>query len=269
MNYQDFIKDVLDGASQIANEKFGKVSGTTKGNDNNQVLTEADLAIGKYIIERIRKDFPYHNIIDEETGIIDNKSEFTWVIDPVDGTSNFAAGVPTYGIMFGLLHDSSPIAGGFAVPPTKEMYIAEKGEGTTLNGERISVTKEENLLNVLVAYGIDGRQQNPEYTRSEVKLLGEIILGIRNLRTSGSEPIDVGYVASGRYGARLNQYGKIWDVVAPQIIIEEAGGLYTDFFGKPIDYTNPLSKIEQNFTCCAAPTVLHKKLQEIIHRNYE
>ncbi len=265
MDYKSFIENSLKEASKIANDSFGKVSATTKAGDNNQVLTETDLAIGKFLIQKIKQVYPDYNIIDEESGIIDNHSEYTFVIDPIDGTSNFAVGVPTYGIMMGLLKNETPIAGGFIIPPTGDLYLAEKGNGTHLNGKQIFVTKEQNLLNCLVAYGIDGRQDNPEFTKNETKLLGEIVLNIRNLRTSGSEPIDVGFVASGKYGARLNQYGKIWDVVAPQIIIEEAGGIFTDFWGKPIDYTNPLTKTDQNFTVCAASPKLHMQLQKIIH----
>lgn len=266
MSYQAFIKTVLQEASEIATEKFGKVSGVVKGNDNNQVLTEADLAIGDLIVSKIKKEYPHYNVIDEEAGVIDNGSEFTWVIDPIDGTSNFANGVPTYGIMIGLLHKETSIAGGFSLPATNEVFLAEKGKGTYRNGKRVFVTKEQKLLNCLVAYGIDGHPENPQITRNEVKILGEIILQIRNLRTSGSEPVDCGWVASGKYGARLNQCGKIWDIVAPHIIIEEAGGVCTDFWGKPVDYTDAIHKTQKNFTLCAAAPVLHRQLQEIIHR---
>lgn len=265
MDYRQFIETSLKEAAQIANDSFGNVSGVTKGEDNNQVLTETDITIGKFLVEKVKTTYPAYNIIDEEAGAVDNRSNLTWVIDPIDGTSNFANGVPTYGIMIGLLEKETPIAGGFILPSTDELYLAEKGSGTTLNGKKVSVTKEENLLNCLVAYGIDGHQENPELTRNEAKLVGEIVLHIRNLRSSGSEPIDVGYVASGKYGARLNQYGKIWDVVAPQIIIEEAGGIFTDFFGKPQDYSHALEKTKVNYTVCAAAPALHKRLQEIIH----
>ncbi len=267
MTYQEFIKDCLELSSKIALEKFGNVTHSVKPEDNNQVLTEADLLIGKVIIEKIKKEYPGYNIIDEETGVIDNHSEYTWVIDPIDGTSNFAAGVPTYGIMLGLLKDETPIAGGFSIPDRNEIYLAEKGKGTYCNGVQVSVTTETQLINCLVAYGIDSRKDNPDYTRKESKLLGEIILKIRNIRSSGSEPVDVGYVVSGKYGARVNQYGRIWDVVAPHIIVEEAGGVYTDFWGKQIEYKNPLTKIKENYTCCAASPILHKQLQEIIHKN--
>lgn len=265
MNYHDFITSVLEKATTIANEKFGKVSGTIKGGDSNQVLTEADLAIGKLIIEQIKKEYPDFNVIDEEAGVIANGSEFTWVIDPIDGTSNFAHAVPLYGIMIGLLQKGMPIAGGIALPHFKEIYLAQKGRGTYCNGKKVTVTEEKKLINTLVAYGMDGYQDNPEMTYAETKLLGEIILAIRNYRTSNSV-FDLVLVAKGSYGAILNRTSKIWDNVAQQIIIEEAGGLYTDFFGKPMDYTNPLTKVDANFTFCAASPILHKQLQEIINK---
>jgi myo-inositol-1(or 4)-monophosphatase len=157
-NYGIFIESILKHASQIANEKFGKVSGIVKAGDNNQVLTETDLEIGKYIVGQITDSFPEHNIIDEEAGVINNGSKLTWVVDPIDGTSNFANGVPTYGIMIGLLSEDRPVAGGIAIPAFDEIYVASKSTGATCNGERISVTEEPNLLNALVAYGIDGHQ---------------------------------------------------------------------------------------------------------------
>ena len=264
MMYKDFIISSLGQASKIANNKFGHVSHTVKQYDNNQVLTEADLAIGQLLIQEVERNFPDHNIIDEEAGAIDKNSSFTWVIDPIDGTSNFAAGLPHYGIMIGLLRGAEPIAGGIALPFFNEIYVAEKGSGTWLGDQQIHVSNETSLLNSLVAYGIDGNQQNPESTRSEARILGEIVLGIRNLRASSSA-YDFIQVANGKYGAFLAQTSKIWDNVAPQIIIEEAGGIYTDFNGQPIDYSNALSKTDANFTFCAASSAAHQQLQRIIH----
>lgn len=267
-DYKKFIQNCLEESSKIATDTFGKVTYTLKEGGHNQVLTEADLAIGRLIIEKIEQKFPNFNIIDEETGVIDNHSAFTWVIDPIDGTSNFAAGVPTYGIMLGLLHNDKIIAGGVALPATNEICIAEKGKGAFLNGKQIFVTKETELINCLVAYHIDGHPEEPERTKKESVMFGEIILHARNMRNSGCEPYDGLFVANGKYGALVNQSMKIWDVVAPQIIIEEAGSVYTDFWGNQINYTNPLSKAKQNFTCCAASPVLHKQLQAIIHKSY-
>jgi myo-inositol-1(or 4)-monophosphatase len=263
MDFQSFITDSLTEASSIAKEKFGSVSSSTKPEDNNQVLTEADIAIGEHLVGKVRDACPDYNIIDEEAGVIDKNSEFTWVIDPIDGTSNFASGIPTYGIIMGLLKGAVPIAGGVALPYFNEIYVAEKTTGAFCNGERIYVTREENLLSTLVAYTIDGHQEEPSITRDECKLIAEIVLEIRNLRASGSV-FDGVMVAKGKYGGYLNRTSKIWDNVGQQILIEEAGGIYTDFFGKPIDYSNPLARIKDNYTFCTASPILHKKLQEIV-----
>ena len=265
MNYQQFLKTTLEETSKIADEKFGKVVGVTKGDDNNQVLTEADIAIGSFILQQIKKYYPTYNLIDEEAGVIDNKSEYTWVVDPIDGTSNFASGVPTYGIMMGLLQGTTPIAGGFALPFTREICIAEKGKGAYLNGDKLSVTSETHLSNCLVAYHIDGHPEDQNRAKQETNIFGEIIKGIRNMRSSGCEPWDGLLVANGKYGALVNQSMKIWDIVAMHSILTESGAIVTAFDGQQIDYKHPLEKARQDFTLCAASPVLHKQLQTIIH----
>jgi myo-inositol-1(or 4)-monophosphatase len=262
-SYLNFIARILSSASEIAIRNFGKVSATTKAEDNNQVLTETDLEIGEFLVGYIRQVYPKHNIIDEEAGVINNNSELTWVIDPIDGTSNFASGVPLYGIMVGLLKSDIPFAGGIALPAFSEIYVAQKGQGAYCNKAKIFVSREPHLKSVLVAYGIDAHQRDPDFTRKECKLLAEIILNIRNLRSSNSV-YDSAMVARGKYGAVLNRTSKIWDNVAQQVVIEEAGGIYTDFFGEPIDYSTPLYKTKEDFTFCGAPPALHEQIQRII-----
>ena len=264
MKYSEFINLNLGEASEIANKNFGRVTSIVKGDDNNQVLTTTDLEIGKLLIEKIKKVYPDYNIIDEEAGVIDKGSEYTWVVDPIDGTSNFAQGLPLYGILLGLLKVDKSIAGGICLPYFDQIVVAEKGSGAYMSGKRISVTKETKLLNTLVAYGIDGHQEDPDLTYSETKTLSEIILECRNLRTSNSA-YDIFQTAVGAFGASLNKTSKIWDNVAQQVVLEEAGALYTDFYGKEIDYSKSLSKAKDNFTWCAAPPKLHKQLQNIIH----
>jgi myo-inositol-1(or 4)-monophosphatase len=265
MNYTEFLERELKKAAVPAKRLFGHVSATVKPDDNNQVLTEADLQIGKLLVEAVVREYPDHNVIDEEAGVIDNKSRFTWVIDPIEGTSNFAAGVFTWGIMVGLLDGAKPVAGGMAIPMLEEIYLAEKGNGATCNGQPIKVTAEPKLSNVLVRYSWDGHQDDPGRTRRELEPLARITDAVRNVRTSGCDALDPGYVAAGHYGASMNRNQKIWDCVAPQIVVEEAGGLFTAFDGSPMDYSNPLTRIEQNFDHCVASPALHKQLQTIIH----
>lgn len=263
-NYLDFIKKTLNDAAAIAQRNFNQVSTSTiKTGDNNQVLTQTDLEIGKMIVSKIEATFPDYNIIDEEAGVIDKQSNKTWVVDPIDGTSNFANGLPTYGVMIGLLIDDQAVAGGVVLPALSQLYVAQKGQGAFCNDEKIEVSKEERLLSSLIAYGIDGHQEDPDKTIKEAQILAQIILNIRNLRTTNSA-YDMVQVPAGKYGAFLNQTTKIWDNVAIQPIVEEAGGIVTDFWGKPMNYENALSRAQENFTICAGAPSLHKQLQAII-----
>lgn len=264
MDYRSFLEEQLRLAADTAVRYFGQVSGTTKPYDSNQVLTEADIQIGKQLVAAVQEAYPDHNVIDEEAGVIDNGSEYTWVIDPIDGTSNFAAGTPDYGIMIGLLENDIPVAGGVVAPALNKLYVAVKGQGATCNGAPIRVTAETELINALVSYGIDGHQEAPEQTVNECRVLADVVLAARNIRNSGSEAIDPMYVAEGKYGGRINLSSKIWDNVAPQVIAEEAGALWTDVNGNPIDYSRLTRKVEQNFTFCVAPSALHKQLIDII-----
>jgi myo-inositol-1(or 4)-monophosphatase len=259
-----FIKSALTAAKPIALKHFASVKQIeVKSGDNNQVLTQADLEVGQGLVAAIQQAFPDHNVIDEEAGVFNKNSDFTWVIDPIDGTSNFANGLVTYGIMIGLLHQNQPIAGGLLLPWFDELYLGGVEDQATKNGQSISVSKQEKLLNSLVAYGIDGHQEDPERTRQEVVTLGEIVLAIRNLRTTNSA-YDMAKMIEGRYGVFLNKTTKIWDNVAVQAIVEAAGGVCTDFYGKPIDYTNHLNRTAENFTICAGSPALHRQVQTII-----
>ncbi len=264
MTYQTFLTQTLEEASKVARKMFGKVSGRIKEHDNTQVLTEADLAVGKFIIEEIQNSYPDHNIIDEETGVMDKKSEYTWVIDPIDGTANFASGIPLYGIMLGLLEKDEPLAGGFVLPYFKETYIAEKDKGVFLNGEKLELSDRSDFSRLMVAYGVERIKENPELINKQAEFMVKIASEFLLVRNSGSV-FDIAMFVKGGYGACLYNQSQIWDNVAQQVVVEEAGGVYTDFFGYPMDYTGPLNKTEQNYSFCAALPSVHKKLQEIIH----
>lgn len=266
MDYLTFLEEQLRVSARIALGHFGKVHATTKPGDNNQVLTEADLAIGEQLVSAVRQTYPEHNVIDEEAGVIDNGSRYTWVIDPIEATSNFAAGIPEYGVMVGLLDGATPIAGGVIVPAHNRLYLAEKDKGATCNGERISVTKETDLSKMLVSFGIDGHREDPEQTIRDCRMLADIVLAARNMRNSGCEAVDPMYVAEGKMGGRVNMTSKIWDNVGPQIIAEEAGARWTDVFGTPIDYSEPTKRTEQNFTFCVASPALHAQLTAVTKR---
>lgn len=258
-----FIQEALTKAASIALKNAGRVQHVVKPEDRNQILTQADIEIGKMITDQIRLAYPNANIIDEELGCLDNGSAFTWVVDPIDGTSNFAAGLPHYGVMLGLLHNDHPVAGGISLPAFDAMYLAIKGKGAWRNGQRTRVSDETDLTMVLSAYGIDGHPNDPERTQREMLQLQKLILSVRNIRTSNSV-YDQAMVAQGSYGICANQTSKIWDNVAQQIIIEESGGVYTDISGMPIDYTNALDRSQENFTWLAGSPELHAQALKAI-----
>jgi myo-inositol-1(or 4)-monophosphatase len=260
-DYQIFIYESLTEASRMALSFFGKVSSTIKADDPNQVLTEADLKIGEYLVNQVKEKYPEFNIIDEEAGVVNKQSDFTWVIDPIDGTSNFSAGLPHYGVMMGLLEKGEPIAGGIVLPAFNDIYIAEKGKGVLLNNESLSLSYDKSLKDSLISYGLDGKIDKREQVHEEMKLVEELVQSSRNIRSSNST-YDFAMVIAGKYGAYLNKSSKIWDNVAPQAIIEEIGGQYVDFGGQRITYENPLIRATENFEYCA--TASKQILDEIM-----
>jgi myo-inositol-1(or 4)-monophosphatase len=262
MEYREFLKKALNEAADIALEYFGKVTTTLKADKS--VLTEADLALGKYLVASVQTVYPDYNVIDEEAGVIDNKSVFTWVIDPIEATANFACGIPDWGIMMGLLKDAKPIAGGIVAPAYDKLYLAQKGVGATCNGKKIQVTKEDNLANTLLSFSLGGHHDDEAKTTKECRVLAKALMKARNMRNADCEATDTMYVAAGNFGGRINLTSAIWDNVAPQIICEEAGAIWTGLDGSPINYTEPLTKMEHKYSFCVASPALHTQLLEII-----
>jgi len=265
MLYKNFLISVLLDASGIARNYFGKTTAQLK--KDNTVVTEADLAVGAFLVDAIKKEYPLYSIVDEERGVIDNASDFTWVIDPIDGTSNFAAGVPLYGILLGLLYKDRPVAGGIALPALYRIYTAEKGGGAFCNGERIYTTREKKLANVIVAYGCNSSFDATETTiQEDATAFTRLKYKSRGIRMT-LNIFDPMMVAEGGFGVWMSRSTKIWDNVATHSILEEAGCLYTDFYGNPIDYSRWRHDAEKKFTVCTANSELHADAQKIIHSN--
>jgi myo-inositol-1(or 4)-monophosphatase len=257
MDYRKFLSKTLEEASVIALKHFGKVKGWAKDGDEQDVLTEADLEVGRLIVDAVKREFPEHNVIDEESGAIDNGSKFTWVIDPIDGTSNFAAGSPHYGVMIGLLDGGVPVAGGFSLPFFNEIYLGQTGKGATCNGEAIRVSSEAKLIRQLVSFSLQAKtgESAEQIGAAAAKLIPRVL----NLRASAST-FDMAMVARGTYGAFVSNRGRIWDCVGPHVVIEEAGGVFTHTDGSPIDYSSPISKIEQQFSYFMASPAAHEQI---------
>lgn len=258
---KQLLSESLTRAGKILLENFGHISTYEIKESQSSIVTKADIDSEKAIIQLIQQKFPAHNTLGEETGFQNRGSEFTWVIDPLDGTSNFAAGIPWFGVIICVLKNSVPVLAGCYLPVQDLLYLAEKGKGATCNGKKITVSEETNLKNVLLAYSLDYSEEKRK-TDQETKLIGRLVRNIRNLRSTNSV-IDFCYTAEGKLGGCMNQTTKIWDIAGPALLIEEAGGKVTDINGNSFDFAISQNNYNKNFTIVAAGKTLHKQLIDI------
>jgi len=194
------------------------------------LVTDADLASEKFIIAAISKKYPDHSILAEEEAERDNNSDFRWVIDPLDGTTNFAHDFPFYCVSIGLEYKGAIVAGVVYDPERDEMFHAFKGGGARLNRKKIHVSAAVKLEHALLATGFpydigSSREDNLIFFRRFAKKA-------RAVRRAGSAALDLCYLACGRFDGFWELKLHPWDTAAAKIIVEEAGGLVTDFEGK-------------------------------------
>ena len=257
------ILKALQEAGEILMANFGKLTRYTVKENQNSIVTKADFESEKKIIEIISDKFPNHNTLGEETGFQNRNSEYTWVVDPLDGTSNFAAGLPWFGVIICVLKNDVPVMAGCFLPVQNETYFAEKRKGATRNGKKIAVSAETKLQNILAAYSLDSSDE-PGKTEREAKIMQQLVLSIRNLRATNCL-MDLCYTADGKLGACINQTTKIWDIAGPGLIIEEAGGKVTDIFGKTFDFSLTESNYNRNFTIACSNNILHPEILRILN----
>lgn len=261
---KDTITTALHEAGRILLKSFGEISEYSIKENQSNIVTKTDIDSEKRIMEIISSKFPGHNLLGEETGFQNKNSKYTWVVDPIDGTSNFAAGIPWFGIIICVLKNFKPVMAGCFLPVQNQLYFAEKEKGTTLNNQKISVSKEANLKNVLLAYSLDYSEESGK-TEHESKIIQHLVQNIRNLRSTNSL-IDFCFTADGKLGACINQTTKIWDIAGPGLIIEEAGGKVTGLSGNKIDFTLNEKNYLRNFEIVASNKLLHSEVIKIVNR---
>lgn len=193
------------------------------------LVTDADLASEKYIINNILREFPDHSILAEEGSLVENGSEFKWVIDPLDGTTNFSHDFPFYCVSIACEYRGNIIAGAIYDPERNEMFAACKNGGARLNKRKIHVSSQNKLEQALLATGFPydigtSREDNLKYFKRFVKKAQAV-------RRAGSAALDLAYLACGRFDGFWELKLHPWDCAAAKIIVEEAGGRVTSFDG--------------------------------------
>lgn len=258
----EILKLALIEAGKVLIPRFGKAVKAQIKENISSVVTEADLEAEKKILEVLGTASLKANFITEETGFINHGSDYTWVIDPLDGTSNYAAGLPWFGVIIALLHHQNPVLGGMYLPVNGELYLAEEGKGAFLNGTQIRARQTDRLDEQLVAYSFDF-SESPGKTESEMNIMNKLSKQVRNIRSTNS-PVDFAYVADAKLGAAMNQTTKIWDIVVPWLMIREAGGRVTNIQGNEIIFHVTEEEVNHNYTILASGKNLHKAILDCI-----
>jgi myo-inositol-1(or 4)-monophosphatase len=199
----------------------------------NNLVTEVDKLSETKIIEIIKKSFPGHSIISEEKGEEIQDSPYQWIIDPIDGTVNFAHGIPICCVSIGVRHKEEMILGTVYNPMMNELFFAEKGKGAYLNDNPISVSKKTDFRKACLVTGFPYKW--PETKEHPIKVFERFILEGLPVRRLGSAAIDLCWVACGRFDGFWEYNLSSWDVAAGYLIVEEAGGKITNFNGDRYD----------------------------------
>jgi myo-inositol-1(or 4)-monophosphatase len=220
------------------------------------LVTEYDLRAERLLTQKIRETYPGDSILAEEGGA-SGSGELTWVIDPLDGTTNFARGVPLYCVSIACVRDGEPILGVVYDPTRDELYTASAGSGAALNGRPLQVSAtpslEESLLVTGFPYDI---RTNPDNNLRQYALFAVLSLGVRRL---GSAALDLAYVAAGRFDGFWEFRLSPWDFAAGALLVREAGGIVTRADGGPDVFLKPTSILATNGR-------IHKAMLENLRR---
>jgi myo-inositol-1(or 4)-monophosphatase len=193
----------------------------------NDLVSYVDKTAEMKIVEGLRKILPEAGYITEEGTAAYTEEEYRWVVDPLDGTTNFTHGLPVYAVSIALMHEDELVVGVVYEINKDEMFSAARGQGAWLNGKPISVSSREKLSESLLATGFP--YYNFEQMSSYLKILNEFMKKTHGLRRMGSAAVDLAYVACGRFEGFFEYNLNAWDVAAGSLIVKEAGGEVTDF----------------------------------------
>jgi myo-inositol-1(or 4)-monophosphatase len=200
-----------------------------KGEERN-LVSEIDKGSEEKIIGIIKRHYPNHAILAEESGAKDSSSDYKWVIDPLDGTTNFLHGLPIFCVTIGIEYKGEIVAGVVYDPNLDELFTAEKGSGAFLNGKRLKVTATSKLIDSLLVTGFPyDIAQNPD---NAIGHFVNFLLEGQGLRRLGSAALDLSYVAAGRFDGFWEVNLNPWDMAAGMLFVREAGGRVTDFAGE-------------------------------------
>ena len=233
----NFAVDMARDAGALLVQRLGSAKVSTKGDIN--LVTEADIAAENLILERIRSYYPQHGILAEESGeailVGGKRSDWKWIIDPLDGTTNYAHGYPCFCVSIGLEHAGQLEIGVVYDPMRDEMFAAERGQGATLNDRKIRVSSVEELNNAMLCTGFP---YNVRERHDFAREFTNFTMAAQAVRRDGSAALDLAYVACGRFDGFWEDGLSPWDIAAGALLIAEARGKITNYKDEPLDIYN-------------------------------
>jgi len=225
-----FAEGIALGAGRILIDGFSRAKRVNyKGSIN--PVTQFDLRSEKFLISKISRQYPDHNVLAEEGGGRERKSPYRWVVDPLDGTVNYAHGFPVYCVSVGLQYEDDGVVGAVYDPEQREMFSAARGLGAFLGKKRIRVSSEKNLRRSLLATGFAYNVGTAR--KNNLGMFARMMKQAQAIRRLGSAALDMCWVAAGRLDGFWEYYLHPWDTAAAKVIVEEAGGRVTRIDGRP------------------------------------
>ena len=204
---------------------------TITSKSKNDYVSEVDRRAEQLIIDTIRKAYPDHSILAEESGSHNSGNEYEWIIDPLDGTTNFLRAVPQYAVSIALKHKNKLDQAVVYDPIKQELFTASRGRGAQLNNKRIRVSPIKGIEGALLGTGMPYKETHNAILEDYLAMLREFIPESAGIRRAGSASLDLAYVAAGRFDGFWEYDLKEWDIAAGILLIEEAGGMISDFEG--------------------------------------
>ncbi len=233
MDLEPFKQTAIEAArksAKILRSRFGNISRIRK-KENAEIVTEADTESEEVIISTIHAEFPDHAVLGEECGLVTGTSEYKWIVDPLDGTLNFAHQIPIFSISIALTVRDTTVLGIILDPVNDELYAAVCGQGAQLNGEPIQVSATRTIAESLLVTGFPYNVR--EIFESVMVRYGSCLKASQGMRRLGSAALDLCYVACGRFEGFWEQNLKPWDSAAGALIAAEAGATVTTFSNQP------------------------------------
>ena len=249
-------------AAREAGEKiiplFGRVSVVREKESPTDLCSEADLLAEKTIFAHLGKEFPHFNYLSEEKEYLDRGSKYTWVIDPLDGSIPFIAGMEYWGISIGLLKDGKPIVGVINIPSKNWLFEARKNHGSFINKKRIKVSRQKELDKAIVGFDVGHRGERRE---DLTKNIAPLIDNVRYMPFFACSTFGQVLVALGIYDVYIHHRAFPWDFCAGAVIVEEAGGKVTDHKGDKLDWSK-----KDNMFLLASNGLIHNRLVRSINK---